>query len=165
VTVTDLLPIEQDSANGPSLTGLGDSALQSVAEYDCILLVGGLERVHDLPVVVRALRRLLRPGGTVLATFQGIGPVAVTGPAPTMWSLTPASASKLFGGVFGTESVEVTGYGNVLTATAFLHGLGSGDLRPRELRVRDPRFPLLVSVRAGRPIDHPVSHRPGHDEP
>jgi SAM-dependent methyltransferase len=165
VTMTDVLPIEQDSDYGPSLTGLGDGPRQPVDTYDCIVLVGGIERVHDLPAVVRALNRLLRPGGTLLATFQGIGPVAATGPAPTMWSLTPASASRLFGEVFGTDFVEVAGYGNVLTATAFLHGLGSGDLRPRELRVRDPRFPLLVSVRAGRPTDNGFSGRSGQDEP
>lgn len=165
VTRTDVLPIEQDADLGPSLIRLGHGSYQPAGTYDCIVLVGGIERVHDLPGVVRALNRLLRPGGTLLATFHGIGPVAPTGVAPTMWSLTPASASRVFGDVFGPDLVEVAGYGNVLTATAFLHGLGAGDLRPRELRVRDPRFPVLVSVRAGRPTDDGFSRRSGRDEP
>jgi hypothetical protein len=154
VSRTDVMPVEAQPSGGLSLADLACPAAAPVAEYDCILIVGGLERIHELSAAVLRLHRMLRPGGTLLATFPGIAPVITEGSAPTQWSLTSAAAGRLFGDVFGAELIEVTSFGNVLTVVAFLHGLTPGTLRPRELRVRDPQFPLLVSVRAGRPAEN-----------
>ena len=50
--------------------------------------------------------------------------------------------------MFGADNFEVESYGNVLTAAAFLYGLGSDDLRPEELDKNDPLFEVIVAVRA-----------------
>jgi hypothetical protein len=44
--------------------------------------------------------------------------------------------------------VEIWSPGNVLVTIAFLAGVAADELRPRELADHDPRFPLIVAVRA-----------------
>ena len=46
------------------------------------------------------------------------------------------------------RSVEVTSFGNVLSAVAFLHGLATSELTERELDQRSPAYELVVAVRA-----------------
>ena len=56
------------------------------------------------------------------------------------------------------ESVE--GYGNVLTATAALHGLASEELSASELAYRDRDYDVIIGIRAvrsGRGIDSPLT--------
>ena len=64
------------------------------------------------------------------------------------WRLTCASATRLFGDVFGDGNVGVRGYGNVLSAIAFLHGIAAEELDRDELDIRDPAYDVLIGVRA-----------------
>jgi glycosyltransferase involved in cell wall biosynthesis len=151
VSVSDVLNIE---AGHPETTFVADLAvgdgLPSDA-FDCVVLTQTLHLVYDLRGAVRTLHRILRPGGTVLATFPGISPISTDRWAATWhWALTPLSATRLFGEVFDSANVEVTAYGNILTSVAFLEGMAAHELRARELVVSDPQFPMLISVRASR---------------
>jgi hypothetical protein len=47
-------------------------------------------------------------------------------------------------------NVEVEPHGNLLTSIAFLHGIAAEELERRELEASDPRYPVIVSVRAVR---------------
>lgn len=58
------------------------------------------------------------------------------------------SMKRLCKSVFGAGNVEVQTYGNVLSAAAFLFGLGEFDLSPAELAAHDPAFQVTVGVRA-----------------
>jgi glycosyltransferase involved in cell wall biosynthesis len=158
VLSADVLNVE---AGHPETTIVADLArgeeIPSEA-FDCIVLTQTLHLVYDLQAAVRTLHRILRPGGVVLATFPGISPLSTDEWADTWhWALTPLSAARLFVDRFGHECVEVASYGNVLTSVAFLQGLSAGELRPHELAHRDPQFPMLVSVRARRPVESPRS--------
>jgi hypothetical protein len=108
--------------------------------------------IYDLRAAVATLHRILRPGGTLLTTFPGITQLSNDEWAETWyWALTPLSAGRLFGDVFGPDNVEVTTHGNVLTSIAFLEGLATRELRRGELDVHDPQFPMLITVKATRP--------------
>jgi peptidoglycan/xylan/chitin deacetylase (PgdA/CDA1 family) len=50
--------------------------------------------------------------------------------------------------------------GNVLTMTAFLHGLCCDDIDAGEFAVDDPAYPLLITVRARKPSAAPRIARP-----
>ena len=67
------------------------------------------------------------------------------------WSFTSLSALRLFEEVFPESNVAVEAYGNVLTATAFLHGLVTQELKQKELDHRDPDYELVITVRAVKP--------------
>jgi hypothetical protein len=63
------------------------------------------------------------------------------------WRFTPASCAELFGEVFGSDSIRVCTYGNVLTTIAFLAGLACEELTTR-FENPDGRFSMLVCVHA-----------------
>jgi SAM-dependent methyltransferase len=152
VSTSDVLNV---APGEPSTTFVGDltdaPGLPSAA-FDCVVLTQTLHLIYDMPAAVRTLRRILRPGGTLLLTVPGISQTSNDQWSRTWyWSLTPLAADRLFGEVFGSEYVEVSSHGNVLSCVAFLHGLAAHELRPAELDVRDGTYPLVVTVRAVRP--------------
>jgi SAM-dependent methyltransferase len=118
--------------------------------YDCVICVQTLHLIYQVGSAVESLRRILRPNGIVLATLPGISRISSDEAMSweDHWRFTCASAARVFGDVFGEGNVSVSGYGNVLSSIAFLHGIAAQDLRPEELEVRDEAYDLLVGVRA-----------------
>ncbi|HPU16158.1 MAG TPA: hypothetical protein PK808_08730, partial [Polymorphobacter sp.] len=102
---------------------------------------------------VRHAHAALKPGGVLLATFAGISQISRTDMDQwgEYWRVTDASARRMFGDVFGAENVSVEVHGNVLAATAFLHGMVTTDLTPRELDFNDPNYQVIIAVRAAKP--------------
>jgi SAM-dependent methyltransferase len=116
--------------------------------FDCILLLETLPCIFDLRRAVQAVHDALRPGGTVLATANGLA--RSTPDWPDFWRLTSASMERLFAERFGPEAVEVSAYGNVLTASAYLYGVAAEELERRELAFRDPAYEVSICLRARR---------------
>lgn len=144
---------------------LVDGAGLPAAAYDCVVLPQVLQSVSDLPAAVRTLHRVLRTGGTLLATCPGISRLdGDPSTSPRLWGLTPASVARLFGEVFGRQSIEVQSYGNVVLSIASMHGLTIDDLRSSDLRMTDPQYPMLITVRAGVPVEE-LGHAPIGDAP
>ena len=50
-----------------------------------------------------------------------------------VWRARRARLRRLFDDAFGAEGVEVEGHGNLLTASAYLHGLAAEELSPGQL--------------------------------
>ena len=57
----------------------------------------------------------------------------------------------MFAEVFPTAETQIDAWGNVLAATAFLHGLADEELQPDELDYQDPEYQVLITVRAIKP--------------
>jgi SAM-dependent methyltransferase len=138
--------------NNPRATIVGDLAKPGVlppAAFDCLVLTQTLHLVYDTASAVRQMHRALKPKGVVLLTVPGISRIdRGEWRESWCWSLTEASARRMFSDVFGTDQVEVETHGNVFAAVAFLHGLALEEVSPAKLNVRDPAFPVIVSVRA-----------------
>ena len=140
---------------GPDVTyvaDLADAPELPDQRFDCVILPQTLLFIYDVTDAVATLHRILRPGGVALVTVPGI-----THSVPSdkeqwgqYWSFTDDSLRRLFGDVFGPGNIEVTSRGNVLTATAFLHGLVVDDVRPRHFEIDDPAYPLILTVKAHR---------------
>jgi len=117
--------------------------------FDSFVLTQTLQFIYDTRACLRHAHRILRPGGVLLVTVPSISRVAPRyGLQTDCWRFTSASCSSLFGEEFGQGHVTVEAYGNVLTAVAFLTGMASEELSPRELETHDPYFPILVTIRA-----------------
>ena len=119
--------------------------------FDCVFASHVFHRVYDVRPFVRALHRVLRPGGVLLATLPGVGNAGADTVHDTYWSFTALSAHTLFEEVFPGLKLAVEPLGNVLAATASLHGLAAEELRARDLTHRDATYAVVLGVRAVKP--------------
>jgi SAM-dependent methyltransferase len=142
--------LDLDPANAAATIVADLAAADEVASetFDCFILTQTLQYVYDLRAALEHAHRILRPGGTLLATVPAVSRVARQHLDTEYWRFTAPACSRLFGDVFEGGSLEVRARGNVLSAVAFLIGMAREELTSRELDVDDPFFPVVVTVRA-----------------
>jgi SAM-dependent methyltransferase len=150
VQQTDILDVFPDKPKATIVADLADAPNIPDESFDCVLVTQVLSWIYDVRAALRTAHRILAPGGTMLATTPGIARIA---PVESelfgeWWHFTSMSAKRVTEEVFGEGNVEVETFGNVLSAAGFLFGLGTYDLTPEELSVRDPAFEVLVGLRA-----------------
>lgn len=150
VARTDILHVCQGNPRATIVADLQAAPQIPDDTFDCVVLTQVLQYVFDLGAAFRTIHRILAPGGVVLATVPGITRISSDESERygEWWHLTAQSARRLASDVFGEDRVDVETYGNVLTAAAFLYGLGSDDLDPDELAAHDPAYEVLLGVRA-----------------
>jgi SAM-dependent methyltransferase len=112
--------------------------------YDCLLLPNTLQHFRDLAGGLANARRVLRPGGTILASMAGLLPL--TGDVADYWRLSPEGWRDQLAAAWPGSAIEVEGHGNCLAAMASQLGLAMEELSRTELDVFDPRFPVLTTV-------------------
>jgi SAM-dependent methyltransferase len=149
VTRADVVDALPSNPRATIIADLTDAPQIADDTFDCVICTQVLQYLYDARAAVSTLHRIVRPSGIVLATLPGI---SQSDDLPTdgvrFWNFTARSASRLFAEAFGADSVQTTASGNVLVASAFLHGLVLEDLKPDELVYTDPMFPFLITVRA-----------------
>jgi SAM-dependent methyltransferase len=140
-------------AGNPKATIVGDLTeardIPSDA-FDCVILTQTLQVIYDIRAAIRSAYRILKPGGTLLVTCHGISQISSYDMEQwgEYWRFTSLSARKLFAEVFAEDDVTVEVYGNVLAATAFLQGLTVQDLSTDELDYHDPKYEVILGIRA-----------------
>jgi SAM-dependent methyltransferase len=122
------------------------------AAFDCFICTQTLQVIYDVRAAVAGTRRLLAPGGVLLATVPGISQISREDMRDwgDWWRFTARSAQRLFADVYGEDHVEVTQHGNVRVAAAFLYGLAAEELGATVLEPVDPDFHFLITIRAQR---------------
>jgi SAM-dependent methyltransferase len=146
----DVLNIELDNPNSTFIGDLAGANNLPTEAFDCIIVTQVLQYIYDLRAAITTLKRIVKPGGVILATMPGITPVHVD-PWPWTWSLTTVSARRLFRENFCTDSVSVESHGNILAASAFLYGISCEELTRAELDHYDPSYAVTIAVRAVKP--------------
>lgn len=148
----DILDLNDQNEQRTIAIDLTKTADTPVSEFDCIICTQTLLVIEDYGAAIRSLYRMLKPGGVALVTVPGICQVVrggmIGGVGEDWWRFTGRSASKVFSEVFSPENVVVQTYGNVLAATAFLHGLVQEELTQEELEYNDPDYELTIGVQA-----------------
>jgi SAM-dependent methyltransferase len=149
ITRQDILDINPANSRA---TIVGDLALEGVlpkADFDCILLTQTLQFLFDLPAAIAQLHAALAPDGVLLITAPGISPLERRqSGADWCWSLTEASLRRLLLAHFEPRNVEVSSYGNLFAATAFLHGAALEEVPKAKLEPIDPAYPIVLAARA-----------------
>jgi SAM-dependent methyltransferase len=155
VEQSDVLAVE---TTNPNATIVGDLAHEETlprAAFDCIIFTQALQYIYDARRGLEMLYRALKPGGVLLTTVPGIGPMG-DHPGypekpdrwPWYWIFTLAALRRLMEDRFGEDAVAAEAHGNIFTATAFLYGLAFEELDSSDLEVDDPRFPVTIASRA-----------------
>ncbi|EYD75956.1 putative methyltransferase [Rubellimicrobium mesophilum DSM 19309] len=149
VTASEVLHVDPEAPGVTYVADLADGAGLPDNAFDCIVLTQTLHLIYDMPAAIRTIRRILAPGGVLLLTVPGVSSVDQGEWGGTwFWSLTAASLGRLLSDAFQVENVSVETHGNVLVATAFLHGLAASELTDEEFAVADPNYPVIVTARA-----------------
>jgi hypothetical protein len=131
---------------GDLVTGRG---LPEGAAYDCVILYDTLQHIYDIAEAVATTHRLLRAGGNLLATFNGISQVSRDDYDAwgDFWRPTDLAVRRLLGAF---DDVEVRTYGNVLAACGLLYGLSAEEIGTRRLEQHDPDYQVCITARAQR---------------
>lgn len=148
VTHRDILDINPANRQATIIADLAAADAIATGSFDCFILTQTLQFIYDTRAAIDHAARILRPGGVLLATLPAIIRVEQAAAQTDYWRFTVASCTKLFGAAFGAEQITVCSYGNVLACIAFLTGMAQEELKPGELAVNDPYFPVLIAVRA-----------------
>jgi len=147
---SDVLHVTGDSDEATIVADLTCAPQIDDASFDCVILTQTLHFTYAMESVVAELHRILKPGGHVLCTVPGISQISRYDMERwgDYWRLTDLSARELFRTAFSPELVEVTTYGNVFAAVAFLHGLALEEVTTSDLDVHDPDYQVIVAVSA-----------------
>ena len=149
VATSDVLHFTPDNPKATIIADLAVGEIIPSGRFDCVVLTQTLQYSQDLPAALRTIERVLRPGGVVLATVPGFGPISRDEWSERWcWGFTSTAVRGLFDPVFGAENVAVEAFGNVLTATCFAQGLAVEDVSVDALDKNDALYPVVVTVRA-----------------
>ncbi len=118
--------------------------------FDCVILTFTLQFIFDVRAALKTLERITKPNGVVLIVVPGISQLSRYDMDTwgEYWRFTSLSMRLLMEEVFRPEDVTVKSYGNVLAATASLHGVVATELRRDELDYWDRDYELVIGVRA-----------------
>ena len=150
VEKVDILMAKDGNPRATIVADLSDAPQIPDDSFDCAIVTQTLQFVYDVRAALKTLERILAPGGVLLATMPGVTKISPPEDEEwgEWWHYTSRSAGRLAEEAFGAGNVEVTAYGNVLSAAGFLYGLAASDLRPEELEARDRLYEVIVGIRA-----------------
>lgn len=155
VEESDVLDIDEHNEKRTLTLDLAQPASAPENVFDCVLCIQTLFEIYNHAAALISLHKMLKPGGVLLASLPGISQRVrgrmLGGGGTDWWRYTTHSATRMFADVFGESNVEVCTYGNVLTATAFLHGLVATELTRAELEYNDPDYEVTIGVKATKP--------------
>ena len=141
-----------DAAPGRAdLVGRAEELPVDDASFDVVLCNQLLEHCDDPPRVARELRRVVVPGGVVLASTHGVAPYH---PNPNdLWRWTHAGLERLFAAAGDWASVTVrpgSGTASCLTMLLAVYV----DLAAKRVRARAAARPFVVALNAfGEALD------------
>lgn len=149
VETSEILDVSEGNPEATYVADLSNAGHLPSDRFDCIIFTQTLHLIYNVPAAIQALRRLLKPGGVLLATFPGITKISQhEWGGSWYWGFSGNSARRLFGDVFTPPGVVIESFGNVLTASAFLYGFAQEELSRGELDHRDPEYEVIITARA-----------------
>lgn len=149
ITKSDILHVDDSNPNATLVGDISNAPDLPHDTFDCIILTQTLHLIYNFKDALRTCHRILKPGGTLLLTVPGITPIDHGEWKDTWyWSFTDKSMQRLMEETFPGGEITVYPFGNVLTATAFLYGLGLSEVPNDKLWYNDPHYQVIITVKA-----------------
>jgi glycosyltransferase involved in cell wall biosynthesis len=150
VSQSDILHIDENNPQATFVGDLSDAPHIPDNTFDCLILTQTLQFIYDFRGALHTCYRILKPGGTLLLTVPGITPLD-QGEWRDIWywSFTDKALRRLGTDTFpGGSSFEISSFGNVRVATAYLYGMGLPEIDQASLDYYDPQFQVINAVKA-----------------
>lgn len=151
VTAADVLENEgiEGNDNATLVLDLVNTERAPASRYDCIVCTQTLHLVYDLRAALASLCKMLKPGGTLLLTVPTITQISRwdMDRHGDHWRMTSKALVRLVAEAFPGAATDLSVFGNVYAATAFLHGLAVEELDRTKLDLFDPDYEMLLAVR------------------
>ena len=144
VTGSHILDVDAENPTATIVADLSEKGSLPAAAFDCFILTQTLQYVADVAIAVQNAWEALSPGGALMVSVPALSRIDWTSKVADLWRFTPAGLARIIRTALPPCEVDVKGYGNVVTATAFLMGLAAEELGRVELRVSDPDFPVVA---------------------
>lgn len=115
---------------------------------DCFICTHTFNFIFDVNAAARSAWKLLKPGGTLLATVAAITQISRYDSERwgDYWRFTPDSVQRIFQPVFGND-LEIESFGNLAAAVALLRGEAAEDLPALSLLDgTDPDYPVVIAL-------------------
>jgi hypothetical protein len=151
VAQSHVLDVDPDNPLATIVADLSVPGSLPRGRFDCFILTQTLQLVPDLEQALVNAFQALRPGGTLLISVPTLARLDPSYPGADRWRLTPAGLEQLLSRSCAGADSTVVGYGNIVCAIAFLHGLAAEDLTRAELEHRDELSVTLVCARVVAP--------------
>jgi SAM-dependent methyltransferase len=129
---------------------LADAAQIPSDHYDCFLVPNTLQHITDLEPALRTMLRVVKPGGTLLASAAALVPLIPDG--GDYWRLSAEGWRRVLEVEWRGCDITIEAHGNCLVAAAAMYGLAQEELNQHELDAHDPRFPVLITIRCRKPL-------------
>jgi hypothetical protein len=143
VSAADTLDISPEFA--PTFCcDLATATLVPDGSYDCFLLPNTLPFIRSVDDAMRQARRIVRRGGTILATVPAFVPL--TPDVHDYWHASADGWRIVASRVWPDCDTAVESHGNCLAAAAAMYGIAAEELTEAELDANDPRYPVLVTM-------------------
>ncbi len=143
VTVSDTLDISPEFR--PTYQcDLASASMVADGSYDCFLLPNTLPFLENLDAALREARRIVRRGGTILATVPAFVPL--TPDVADYWHASADGWRLVAARIWPDCDTTVESHGNCLAAAAAMYGIAAEELTGAELDAADPRYPVLVTI-------------------
>jgi SAM-dependent methyltransferase len=149
VSRSEVLDINGSNPQATIVADLTSADVIADSSFDCVILTQVLQYIYEPERALAHTARILRTGGTVLATLPAV--MRKDDHAVDYWRFTEAGSKRLFEGCFGPGNVEVVCRGNLVASIAFLNGMAGEELRESELEYHDASYPVTLCVRAVKP--------------
>jgi SAM-dependent methyltransferase len=148
VQQSDVLHVDAASPHATFVGDLSNAPQLPDAAFDCIILTQTLHLIYDFRGALATCYRILKPGGTLLLTAPGLSPID---PHEWQdfwyWSFTDKVLARLMTELLPEAEVTIASFGNVRVATAFLYGMGLGEMSEEELAYQDSQYQVINTVK------------------
>ncbi len=154
ILTIDVLHYEKGAPHATIIGDLTRPDTLPADRFDCFICTQTFHVIYNYMDAIRGAYRMLRPGGTLLATLSGIAQISRYDMDRwgDYWRFTTLSAQRSFEEVFGPSNVRADYYGNCYAAVNFLRGIALEEVRPEKLDEQDPNYPVLVTVVAKKQL-------------
>jgi SAM-dependent methyltransferase len=146
----EIVDIDPTNADATIVADLSELNSLPTGRFDCFIMTQTLQLVSDLDGALQNAWQSLASGGVLLVSVPGITRADPDHVAADRWRLTSSGLDTLLARTCLGARREVVGYGNLISAVAFLMGLAAEELEESELSATDPHFTVSVCARVER---------------